>query len=158
MADPATITLAVKAAIAAATDKRTWNDWQNQILKTYTNKLPPRPPLSQQKQFKSIKNMVIAEALKLGGHHFSFEDEAALEPELPEPVDGEPDDIFMSRLNAFLDSEMEQILCFDSSLDTETFCKEKCAIFIVLPEEDNTKYFMCLSTRTSRTGLLRINI
>ena len=31
----------------------------------------------------------------------------------------------MSRLNAFLDSEMEQILCFDSSLDTETFCKEK---------------------------------
>lgn len=48
----------------------------------------------------------------------------------------------MSRLNAFLDSEMEQILCFDSSLDTETFCKEKCAIFIILPEEDNTKYFM----------------
>ncbi len=48
----------------------------------------------------------------------------------------------MSRLNAFLDSEMEQILCFDSSLDTETFCKEKRAIFIVLPEEDNTKYFM----------------
>lgn len=48
----------------------------------------------------------------------------------------------MSRLNAFLDSEMEQILCFDSSIDTETFCKEKSAIFIVLPEEDSTKYFM----------------
>lgn len=48
----------------------------------------------------------------------------------------------MSRLNAFLDSELEQILCFDGSLDTETFCREKSAIFIVLPEEDNTKYFM----------------
>lgn len=48
----------------------------------------------------------------------------------------------MSRLNAFLDSEMEQILCFDSSLDTETFCKKRSAIFIVLPEEDSTKYFM----------------
>ena len=48
----------------------------------------------------------------------------------------------MSRLNAFLDSEMEQILCFDSTLDTETFCTRKAAIFIVLPEEDNTKYFM----------------
>lgn len=48
----------------------------------------------------------------------------------------------MSRLNAFLDTELEQVLCFDSSLDTETFCKEKSAIFIVLPEEDNTKYFM----------------
>ena len=48
----------------------------------------------------------------------------------------------MSRLNAFLDSEMEQILCFDSELDTESFCREKSAIFIVLPEEDNTKYFI----------------
>ena len=48
----------------------------------------------------------------------------------------------LSRLNAFLDSELEQILCFESTLDTETFCREKSAIFIVLPEEDNTKYFM----------------
>ncbi len=63
---------------------RAWGDWQNEILKTYTDKLPPLPPLSQQKQFKSIKNMVIAEALELGGHHFSFEDEAAPEPELLE--------------------------------------------------------------------------
>lgn len=48
----------------------------------------------------------------------------------------------MSRLNAFLDSEMEQILCFDSEMDTETFCNSRSAIFIVLPEEDTTKYFM----------------
>lgn len=48
----------------------------------------------------------------------------------------------LSRLNAFLDSEMEQILCFDTAIDTEKFCKEKSAIFIILPEEDVTKYFM----------------
>ena len=48
----------------------------------------------------------------------------------------------MSRLNAFLDSEMEQILCFDSTMDTESFCTKKSVIFLVLPEEDNTKYFM----------------
>ncbi|MEA4895401.1 MAG: type IV secretory system conjugative DNA transfer family protein [Oscillospiraceae bacterium] len=48
----------------------------------------------------------------------------------------------LSRLNAFLDSEMEQILCFDTTIDAERFCNEKSAIFIVLPEEDNTKYFM----------------
>ncbi|MEG0941313.1 MAG: TraG/TraD/VirD4 family protein, partial [Oscillospiraceae bacterium] len=48
----------------------------------------------------------------------------------------------LSRLNAFLDSEMEQILCFDTAIDAEKFCNEKSAIFIVLPEEDNTKYFM----------------
>lgn len=48
----------------------------------------------------------------------------------------------LSRLNSFLDSEMEQILCFDTAIDAEKFCKEKSALFIVLPEEDLTKYFM----------------
>jgi len=48
----------------------------------------------------------------------------------------------LSRLNAFLDSEMEQILCFDTAIDAERFCNEKSAIFVVLPEEDTTKYFM----------------
>ena len=48
----------------------------------------------------------------------------------------------LSRLNAFLDSEMEQILCFDTAIDAETFCNNKSAIFLILPEEDNTKYFM----------------
>jgi TPR repeat protein len=58
-----------------------WGKWQNEILLTYQKTVPPLPPLSQQKQFKSIKNMVIAEAMKLGGHHFTFEDEGAPEPE-----------------------------------------------------------------------------
>ena len=48
----------------------------------------------------------------------------------------------LSRLNAFLDSEMEQILCFDTAIDAEKFCKEKSALFLILPEEDQTKYFM----------------
>lgn len=48
----------------------------------------------------------------------------------------------MSRLNTFLDTELEQILCFDTKIDAERFCKEKSAIFIVMPEEDNSKYFM----------------
>lgn len=48
----------------------------------------------------------------------------------------------LSRLNAFLDSEMESILCFDTDIDAEKFCKEKSAIFLVMPEEDNSKYFM----------------
>ena len=48
----------------------------------------------------------------------------------------------LSRLNAFLDSELEQILCFDTAIDAESFCKQKTAIFLVMPEEDNTKYFI----------------
>ena len=48
----------------------------------------------------------------------------------------------LSRLNAFLDTELEQVLCFDSSIDAETFASQKCIIFLVLPEEDSTKNFM----------------
>jgi type IV secretion system protein VirD4 len=48
----------------------------------------------------------------------------------------------LSRLNAFLDSELEQILCFDTAIDAELFCKKKTAVFLVMPEEDNTKYFI----------------
>lgn len=48
----------------------------------------------------------------------------------------------LSRLNSFLDSELEQILCFDTAIDAEKFCSSKCAIFIVLPEENPSTYFM----------------
>ncbi len=52
---------------------RAWGEWQDQIRLAYSSKAPPLSPLSSQKQLKSIKNMVIAEALKLGGHHFLSE-------------------------------------------------------------------------------------
>ena len=58
-----------------------WGKWQNEILLAYRNDPPPLPPLSKQKQFKSIKNMVIAEALKLDGSRFLFEDTHIPEPE-----------------------------------------------------------------------------
>lgn len=45
----------------------------------------------------------------------------------------------LSRLNAFLDSELEQLLCFDTEIDAEKFCNEKSAIFVVMPEEDPNK-------------------
>ncbi len=48
----------------------------------------------------------------------------------------------LSRLNGFLDSEMEQLLCFETAVDAEQFCTEKSAIFVILPEEDMSKYFM----------------
>ena len=48
----------------------------------------------------------------------------------------------LSRLNSFLDSELETILCHDTEVDAEKFCNEKSAVFVILPEEDNSKYFM----------------
>lgn len=48
----------------------------------------------------------------------------------------------LSRLNAFLDSELEQILCHESSIDVEQFCARPTAIYLVLPEEDQPKHFL----------------
>ena len=48
----------------------------------------------------------------------------------------------LSRLNTFLDSELEQVLCFDSAIDAESFASKRSAIFLILPEEDATKNFM----------------
>ena len=48
----------------------------------------------------------------------------------------------LSRLNAFLDSELEQLLCFDTEIDTEKFCMEKSAIFVIMPEENPNTFFM----------------
>ena len=48
----------------------------------------------------------------------------------------------LSRLNAFLDTELEQLLCFDTEIDAETFCNQKSAIFIIMPEENPNTFFM----------------
>ena len=48
----------------------------------------------------------------------------------------------LSKLNAFLDSELEQVICYDSPINAEMFASEKCAIFLILPEEDPAKNFI----------------
>lgn len=48
----------------------------------------------------------------------------------------------LSRLNAFLDSELEQLLCFNTEIDAEVFCSEKSAVFIIMPEENPNTFFM----------------
>ena len=48
----------------------------------------------------------------------------------------------LSRLNAFLDTELEQVICYDSPINAEMFASEKCAIFLILPEEDPAKNFI----------------
>lgn len=48
----------------------------------------------------------------------------------------------MSRLLSFIDSELEQIICFDSKIDAEYYCQNKTSVFLVFPENDTTKHFM----------------
>lgn len=66
-----------------------WGKWQNEILATYGGPITELPPLSRQKQFKSIKNMVIAEATKLGSHRFSLEEQEVLSADADSDLDGE---------------------------------------------------------------------
>lgn len=64
---------------------RLWYALREEVLRTYKDELPPRLPLSQQKEFKRIKNLVIEEAVRLGEYSrvFAAADEAA-DPAGPE--------------------------------------------------------------------------
>ena len=42
-----------------------WQEMQAEVCRTYSDTLPERLPLSRQKEFKPVRNMVIREALKL---------------------------------------------------------------------------------------------
>lgn len=65
--------LAKDERVASAYSK--WYELRNEVLLTYKDNLPPPLPLSEQKEFKKIKNMVIAEAVNIGSHHFTFEND-----------------------------------------------------------------------------------
>lgn len=119
-----------------------WGKWNNEIRLTYQKEAPPLPPLSKQLQFKSIKNMVIAEALKLGSHHFTFEDE-----ELREPV-GLPDEV--QALDT--DPDMEGDIT-DENVQKETI-PEECISGEDIPEQGD---FLTITgnsqgSRSFRTG------
>lgn len=53
-----------------------WYEKKYEILQTYTSDLPPKIPLSENKEFKSIKNEIIREAMRIhneGGDTFRIE-------------------------------------------------------------------------------------
>lgn len=61
-----------------------WYEMREAVLRTYKNDLPERLPLSRQKEFKPIKNMVIREAVQLGELRQIFHPEDRAEDALPE--------------------------------------------------------------------------
>jgi len=66
-----------------------WYEQRESVIKTYTDELPERVPLSQNKEFKSIKNAVIGEAMNIVVDNISTEDaEEQLESD-SEPSDAE---------------------------------------------------------------------
>ena len=60
-----------------------WQDLREQLCTDYNQTPPQRVPLSQQKEFKTVRNMVIRETLRLSEMNFTFEDDTM--PDEPEP-------------------------------------------------------------------------
>lgn len=79
---------------------REWYTLRNKVLNTYADKLPDPLPLSRQKEFKHIKNIVIEEAMRISERPVTFEGDEGIEAQAEtaadqtdpvyEPVD-EPD-------------------------------------------------------------------
>lgn len=75
--------LAKDSRIAAAYDL--WYQLREEVLRTYKDDLPDRLPLSQQKEFKTIRNLVIEEAVRLGEYAEVLSPEDIEETELEKP-------------------------------------------------------------------------
>ena len=56
--------LAKDERVAAAYDL--WNQMREEVCRTYSEQVPERLPLSKQKEFKAVRNMIIREMLRLG--------------------------------------------------------------------------------------------
>jgi len=65
---------------------RLWWDIRTDILSTYQDEMQECPPLSRQKEFKPVRNMVVSEAAKLVDHEFAVEEDAGDEQAAPQNV------------------------------------------------------------------------
>ena len=73
--------LAKDERVAAAYDL--WNQMREEVCRTYSEQLPGRLPLSKQKEFKAVRNMVIREVLKLERSEYPAVDEVVHMPTPP---------------------------------------------------------------------------
>lgn len=71
---------------------RAWLEFQNEILHYYKDIVPEPPPLSGQKELKSIKNMVIREAVRFGEGYLYTDEEAMPEAEAYEEANPEQEE------------------------------------------------------------------
>ena len=59
-----------------------WYEQKENVVRTYQDTMPQRIPLSQNKEFKTIKNAVIQESLNILHNQITFEDEGCEHPEM----------------------------------------------------------------------------
>ena len=99
-------TMAKEEAVAKCYES--WKECQNEVYRIYRTTMPESSPLSEQKEFKSIKNMVIAEAVKLGSGHFYLDDAGS-----------EKREEYMEHTMAEISEEDEQTNSEDDQIESE---------------------------------------
>jgi len=85
-----------------------WYEKRFDVLRTYKTNMPDKLPLSEQKEFKNIKNIVMAEALHLGHGDFTFEDDVQITPN--EASEELPDDDFSDDFPLADDSDTSDLI------------------------------------------------
>lgn len=97
-----------------------WYEQREEVIRTYTDELPERVPLSQNKEFKSIKNAVIQEAMNIIADRTPIEEAEDPSAPDPEPGDTEAEPVltakektslmwkYYSRAKELIDKESEQ--------------------------------------------------
>lgn len=77
-----------------------WYEQRESVIKTYTDELPERVPLSRNKEFKSIKNAVIQEAMNITAEKTIIEDDENADKQYEstlEPNDAETEQLLTEK-------------------------------------------------------------
>lgn len=77
-----------------------WYEQRESVIKTYTDELPERVPLSRNKEFKSIKNAVIQEAMNITAEKTIIEDDENADKQYEftlEPIDTETEPLLTEK-------------------------------------------------------------
>ena len=70
-----------------------WNQKREEVCRTYSEQVPERLPLSKQKEFKAVRNMVVREVLQLGQGEHPTADEIVHMP-TPPAQSGVPHEVY----------------------------------------------------------------
>ncbi len=79
-----------------------WYEQKENVIRTYQDKMPQRIPLSANKEFTTIKNAVIQEALNIMHNRITFEDDAQEDADAPEE-ETIPEDDYSQKRNPWTD-------------------------------------------------------
>lgn len=117
-----------------------WYEQKEAVIQTYTQELPKRIPLAENKEFKSIKNMIIQEAMQL---------KTVVRMDEPEEIKDMEDMEFMENMEAMKISGNEE--CVELS---ETKEKESCSGLTSVYE--TTRAEAEIGNRWSQYGLAKM--